>query len=266
MLKIVKERIKQKYRTGDYPVKDPVLSPRYRGRPAIDALLCSPANCAKPCLDVCPSGALTLENGQDLCLDLGRCTFCGRCAALCRAKAIKFGPDWRLASSSREGLYVRPVDGGLEAGEKSVVQPLPADLRRIFGRSLRLRQVSAAGCNACEADINVLGTLVFDMARFGIDIVASPRHADAMIITGTLPRNMRLAAQKAFNAIPEPSLVIACGACAISGGLFAEPDNPAGQNGNGVDGFFQPNLFIPGCPPHPYTILDGMLRLLGRVN
>ncbi len=264
MFKIIRERLKQKYRTGAYPQKDPVLSPRYKGRPAIDARLCQAGGCGRACAAACPAGAVSFAPG--LALDMGRCTFCGLCADACPNRAIAFGPDWRLASTSREGLWVRPVEGGLAAGEKSHVEPLAPELRNIFGRSLRLRQVSAAGCNACEADINVLGTLVFDMPRFGIDLVASPRHADAMIITGPLPRNMLLAAQKAFAVMPEPKLVIAAGACAISGGLFADfAGTPGGQGANGVEGVFKPHLYIPGCPPNPYTILDGMLRLLGRV-
>jgi Ni,Fe-hydrogenase III small subunit len=122
--------------------------------------------------------------------------------------------------------------------------------------------VSAGGCNACEAELNVLGTVVFDIARFGIQIVASPRHADGVLVTGALSRNMELALRKTWDAVPGPKLAIAVGACAISGGPYV--DHPEVQNGAGA--VLPIDLYIPGCPPHPITILDGLLRLLGRLE
>jgi Ni,Fe-hydrogenase III small subunit len=139
---------------------------------------------------------------------------------------------------------------------------LDAKLLKLFGRSLRLRQVSAGGCNACEADTNVLGTIGWDLGRFGIQFVASPRHADGLLITGPLTRNMELALKKTFDAVPQPKLVIAVGACAIAGGPFAGQ----AQVRDGVSSVVAVDLFIPGCPPHPLTILDGLLRLLGRLE
>ena len=146
--------------------------------------------------------------------------------------------------------------------EIKLAEALDAKARKLFGRSLKLRQVSAGGCNACEADMNVLTTIVFDLGRFGIQFVASPRHADGLLITGPVTQNMVLALKKTYDAVPQPKIVIAVGACAISGGPYI--DHP--QANNGADNILPVDLYIPGCPPHPVTILDGLLRLLGRIE
>jgi Ni,Fe-hydrogenase III small subunit len=125
-----------------------------------------------------------------------------------------------------------------------------------------LRQVSAGGCNACEADVNVLGTIGWDLGRFGVQFVASPRHADGLLITGPVTGNMELALRKTWAAVPEPKIVIAVGACAIAGGPFF--GNP--EQLGGAASVVPVDLFIPGCPPHPVTILDGLLRLLDRLE
>ena len=160
-----------------------------------------------------------------------------------------------MAARKREDLV-------LEEGLPVLAAALEENMRRLYGRSLRLRQVSAGGCNACEADVNVLSTIVFDLGRFGIQFVASPRHADGLLITGPVTENMRLALQKTYEAIPPPKLVIACGACAISGGPYV---NHA-ETHNGISDLLPVDLFIPGCPPHPLTILDGLLRLVGKIE
>jgi len=136
------------------------------------------------------------------------------------------------------------------------------ELRRALGRSLKLRQVSAGGCGACEADANVLTTIGWDMGRFGIQFVASPRHADGLLVTGPVTANMRSALMKTYEAVPTPKIVVASGACAISGGPYAG----APEACEGVTGILPVDLFVPGCPPHPLTLLDGLLRLIGRIR
>ena len=139
---------------------------------------------------------------------------------------------------------------------------LEGEARRLFGRSLKLRQVSAGGCNACEAEVNVLNTIVFDLARFGIQFVASPRHADGLLITGPVTQNMKQALLATYEAVPLPKIVIAVGGCAIAGGPYL--GHP--EVHNGADAVVPVDLYVPGCPPHPWTILDGLLRLLGKLD
>lgn len=253
MFKIIGERLHQRHRTIPYPAGDlPQLPERYRGLPVIDAAKC-PDGC-RECVTTCPTGAIARENGS-LKLDLGRCLFCTACTEACPEGAIQYTQDFRLATRSRQDLV---IDGRA----LKLAEALDEKSRRIFGRSLQLRQVSAGGCNACEADINVLTTVVFDLGRFGIKIVASPRHADGLIVTGPVTQNMKLALEKTYAATPAPKFVIAVGACAISGGPYIDHE----EANNGVDGILPVDMYIPGCPPHPLTILDGLLRLLGRIE
>jgi len=223
MLKILWERMKQGRRTLSFPKgKPPVLPERYRGRPIVA--------------------------GQKEAVDLGKICFTPDCG-------IRYSNEFRMAVSRREDLVLR---------EKIEILgfALNQKIAKMFGRSLKLRQVSAGGCNACEADINVLNTPVFDLSRFGIQFVASPRHADGIAVTGPITRNMREALLKTYAATPDPKIVIAVGACAISGGVFSESP----ECSQGLEALFPVDLFIPGCPPHPLTTLDGFLRLIGRLK
>jgi Ni,Fe-hydrogenase III small subunit/ferredoxin len=252
MLKALKARLGQGHRTIAFPSRVPSLPERFRGRPVVDATKC-PDGC-RACADACPTEAILV--GQDgPRLDLGRCLFCVDCTEACPEGAITYTQEYRLATRTREALVVSGE--GVE-----LARALESKSRRLFGRSLALRQVSAGGCNGCEAEANVLGTVVFDLGRFGIRFVASPRHADGLLVTGPVTGNMRLALQKAYDAVPEPKIVIAMGACAISGGPYV--DHP--EVLNGAASVVPVDLYIPGCPPHPLTILDGILRLLGRIE
>jgi Ni,Fe-hydrogenase III small subunit/ferredoxin len=220
----------------------------FRGKPVIAAEPCA-AGC-RACADVCPSGAVALE---PLRIDLGRCTLCGDCAPACPSGKLAFDNDIRLAATDRAGLVL--------GAQRRAPDPIAvsAELKRRFGRSLKLRSVSAGGCNGCELEVNALTNVNFDIGRFGIDIVASPRHADGLVLTGPITRHMAEALQLCWDGMPDPKLVIAVGACAISGGLFEASDS--------VDRRFlerfKPSLYVPGCPPHPLTFVCGVLDLLG---
>jgi Ni,Fe-hydrogenase III small subunit len=232
---------------------DPVQLPeRFRGLPRFAPERC-PDGCTR-CASACPYGALSTDAG--ISLDLGKCLFCQECADACHHSGIGFTSDARLAVRKRDELVIRP-------GENlKLANALEGNMLKLFGRSFKLREVSAAGCNACEADTNVLSTIGWDLGRFGIQFVASPRHADGIYVTGPVSENMREALLKTYEAVPEPKIVIACGACAINGGPFL--DHP--EVHNGVDSLLPVDLYIPGCPPHPLTILDGLLRLLGKIE
>ena len=222
MLKILKTRFLQGHRTIAFPKKTVVLPGRYRGRP--------------------------IGAGVGGSLDLGKMTFISD-------GGIKHSGDFRMATTKKEDLV-------LIGQEMELASALNKKMLKIFGRSLKLRQVSAGGCNACEAELNVLSTVVFDLSRFGIQFVASPRHADGIIVTGPITRNMKEALLTTYAATPDPKIVIAVGACAISGGIFS--DSP--EASKGLDTLIPVDLYIPGCPPHPLTSLDGLLRLLGRME
>jgi Ni,Fe-hydrogenase III small subunit len=254
MLRILLERFHQKHRTTSYPRGDaPSLPSHFRGLPRIDQRAAA-AGCEKA-IAVCPTAALSADAKGRITIDLGRCIFCGECSRLAPPGAITFGTDHRLATCARADLL-------MTGSELARATEMGARLRRQLGRSLRLRQVSAGGCNGCEADANVLSTVGWDMGRFGIQFVASPRHADGILVTGPVSRNMLLGLRKTFEAVPSPKIVIASGACAISGGIYRASPETSG----GITEMLPVDLFVPGCPPHPLTLLDGLLRLIGRIR
>ncbi len=260
MLTLLSERLRQGHRTTRYPRGDaPATSERFRGLPTIDGSKCTDG--CRACIEACPTGAIARASGTAgargaaTTLDLGRCLFCTDCTDACPNGAIAFTRDHRLAVRRRDDLVLR--------GEPlQLADALERTTRRLFGRSLCLRQVSAGGCNACEADSNVLTTIGWDIGRFGIRFVASPRHADGLLVTGPVTKNMERALEKTWEAVASPKIVIVVGACAISGGPYIGSPEAL----DGAASKVSIDLYVPGCPPHPLTILDGILRLLGRMS
>lgn len=218
-----------------------------RGRPSISAAPCVEG--CTTCRDECPTEAISLSPVR---LDLGRCIFCGACEERCPAEKIRFSSEPRMSARALPDLV---VEEGLGPGPRVAADP---DLSRRYGRSLKLRQVSAGGCNACELELNALANVNFDVQRYGIEWVASPRHADGLVLTGPLTANMRDAVRLTWDAMPDPRFVIAVGACTLTGGLY----RGSGALDRGFLGEVGPVVYVPGCPPHPLTIVHAIMDLL----
>ena len=251
MLDTLKSRIFQ----GNQFIKDIQNAPmreQFRGYPIIKNSSCD--NCQK-CLSVCPTGALKLN---PISIDLGRCTLCGACKNICQNHAIDFSNFYKLASTSREKLVITEAVQA-EDYDKIAIK-VRKEITNIFSKSLKLRQVSAAGCNGCEMELNACSNANFDMGRFGIDFVASPRHADGIVITGPISQNMAYALEDCYKSVPDPKIVILCGTCAISGGVYqnSEETNREFLEKYPID------LYIPGCPVHPLTFINALLGFTGR--
>lgn len=252
---MVFDLIKVRLHHGNQAIKDiktAKINEMHRGYPVLDLTNCD-SGCNE-CIKVCPTGAIKCS---PLKIDLGKCIFCGACQRKCKTKKIKFSNFHKIAVDSPEKLI---IDSGLscEDFEKKAIR-VRHEIKSIFGRSLKLRSISAAGCSGCELELNACSNVNFDMGRFGVDIVASPRHADGIIITGPISENMAEAVESTFRAVPDPKIVILAGACAISGGVF--------QHSNALKRTFIENneitLYIPGCPIHPLTVINGIIKLIG---
>ncbi len=252
MHNIISERLRQGMRTCGFPEEPAAFPERFRGRPRIDASRC-PDGCRK-CAEACPTDAIEFSTGAAR-IDLGRCVFCPVCVEACPEGAVAYSRDPAMAVRSRGDLRV-------QGDEIRLASALEKKMLALFGRSLKLREVCAGSCSGCEAELVATGNVVFDLSRFGIQFVASPRHADGLVVTWPVTANMRHALLETWAALPPPRIVVAVGACAISGGPF----RGGPETNDGVGELLPVDLYIPGCPPHPITILDGFLRLLGKME
>ena len=218
----------------------------FRGRPVISSVKVD----EKELLDICPLGAISVN---PVSIDLGKCTFCGECAMRFPEK-IQFTTDYKISVNDRESLIIKE-------GDENPITVNPSKVRKeihsVFGRSLKLRQVSAGGDNSCELELGAANNVQFDMGRFGIEFVASPRHADGIVITGPITESMAEPLQICYDATPEPKIIVLVGTDAISGGIFA--GSPA-LNRSFLDKYHV-DLYIPGNPAHPLTIINGLLDL-----
>ena len=221
----------------------------FRGRPVITTDLVDEFQLA----DLCPTGAIA---ASPIRIDLGKCTFCGECAIQFPQK-ISFTKEYKLSTNERERLIIRE-------GEDSPITLNPelvrAEIHKLFGRSLKLRHVSAGGDNSCELELNASNNVQFDISRFGIDFVASPRHADGIVITGPITANMAEPLERCYRAIPDPKIIILAGTDAISGGIFA--DSPT-LNREFLSKYTI-DLYVPGNPIHPLKFINGVLDLLKK--
>lgn len=204
-------------------------------------------------MELCPTNAIS---ANPLCIDLGRCTFCGECAIAFPNK-IKFITDYKMASNERQKLIIK--EGQDETIELNSEQ-IGKEIYKYFSGSLKLRHVCAGGDGSCELELNACSNVNFDMGRFGIEFVASPRHADGIVITGPITENMALPLQICYDAIPEPKIIILAGTDAISGGIFEE--SPA-LNRSFLSKY-KIDLFVPGNPIHPLTFINGVLELIRK--
>ncbi|MCE8422745.1 MAG: NADH-quinone oxidoreductase subunit NuoB [Candidatus Methanoperedens sp.] len=238
MLDILIKTFKTGTVTTKYPDKPGIPPIGFRGKPEFLADRCT--YCGK-CVSSCPSNVIRQkEEGskKTLAVSYCGCIFCGRCEEVCSYGAIKLTQEYELASKTKEKI------------------------KNIFGRSLHIREVDAGSCNGCEVEVNALSNPVYDIERLGLHIVASPRHADMLLVTGPVSRNMELALLKTYNAAPEPKLVAAMGSCACNGGIFGNTY----ASGGGVDKFIPVDVYIPGCPPRPQAVIFGIMVAIDKLE
>jgi len=247
MLSLLRRRLRIPTATSRWPVVPAPLIDR--AQPVFDAARCD-LNGA--CAQVCPVGAIVVD--ARFALDRARCISCSRCIEVCPTGALAQGLTFAVPERTRNEL-VEPRTAVATKGEE-----LAARAHRVLGRSLHVRHLDAGSCNGCDWEINATTNAVHDLQRFGIDFVASPRHADILLVTGTVTRSLEIAARRTYDAMSEPRLVVTVGACAASGSPY-----PSGYaSGQGAASILPVDVFIPGCPPRPEAIIEGLLLAVGR--
>jgi Ni,Fe-hydrogenase III small subunit/formate hydrogenlyase subunit 6/NADH:ubiquinone oxidoreductase subunit I len=278
MFKILQKTVSTGIVTVNYPGEPAQISERFRGRPSFDFDKWKDARAAA---EVCPTGAISLRDkghSRSVTVDYGLCVFCGLCAETSSDQAVRITQEFELATLDRRNLiltaeYALNADGTHRVLRKVNRQSLDTQtdedigkkmrdaIHKVLRRSLAIREVDAGSCNGCELEIVALNNPIHDIERFGIQFVASPRHADMLLVTGPVTRNMELALLKTYRAMAEPKVVVAVGACGISGGIFGENYASLG----GVNKVLPVDVYIPGCPPRPQALLHGILLAVGRL-
>ena len=278
MLKILKQSIKSGVVTNSFPNIIAEPPDGFRGKPVIDFAQCTACD---QCAGVCPTNAISVKSNiseKIVTLDYGDCIFCGECEVAC-PEAIHLTKEFQLAVTNKSDLVTQArynVNNKGNSEFAGIIAQLPSQnisveelgkrlsekIHHLLNRSLHIREVDAGSCNGCEIEITALNNPIYDIERFGIHFVASPRHADMLLVTGPVTRNMEIALRQTYDAVPEPKLVIAVGACGIGGGIFGQSYASCG----GVDKVIPVDVYIPGCPPRPEALLYGILLAVGRLT
>jgi Ni,Fe-hydrogenase III small subunit/ferredoxin len=284
MFNILRQSLRTGVVTTSYPATPAEVSTQARGRPEIDWAALKNARAAAA---VCPTGAIASEDAagrRRVRFDLAKCVFCGLCAeadpairmtnicecAAARRDELVTGATYLLAPDGTPAKIVSTAVGADQSPEGPAAKQVPletleleikARTEKMLGRSLHIREVDAGSCNGCEVEIVGLNSPIYDAERFGVHFVASPRHADMLLVTGPVTRNMELALKKTYDAMPAPRLVVAVGACGCSGGIFGVNYATRGA----VDAVIPVDVYIPGCPPNPHALLHGILLAIGRL-
>jgi Ni,Fe-hydrogenase III small subunit/formate hydrogenlyase subunit 6/NADH:ubiquinone oxidoreductase subunit I len=271
MFKILRKAAQTGLVTIGYPEKPALLPDNFRGAPRFDF---SNWRDARPAAEVCPTEAISIRESGDtrqVTVDYGLCIYCGECARADPSGAVRITTEFELAALNRRDLvvtaeYAVDAEGMQRELKIQRSEKIEAKVRdrihEILGRSLAIREVDAGSCNGCEVEITALNNPVYDLERLGIHFVASPRHADMLLVTGPVTRNMELALMKTYRATPDPKVVVAVGACGVSGGIFGRNYATLG----GVDQVIPVDVFVPGCPPRPHALLHGILLAVGRIG
>ncbi|WP_088228337.1 NADH-quinone oxidoreductase subunit NuoB [Desulfosporosinus sp. FKB] len=286
MFNTLKKIIKYPRLTQDYPNRS--LTPAsFLGQTEIDTAKC---NFCGDCASHCPSHAIGLDkSARSIGIDYAKCIFCILCEEICPVGAVQTTNKFELAVRDKVTLNSHALctnalsdtplsnknndesinktaiikeDNLANTSYETICSDLQVTIKRIFGRSLQIREVDAGSCNGCDYEINALNNPFNDLERLGISFVASPRHADMLLVTGTGTRNMQQALVKTYEATPDPKLVVAVGACACSGGIFRDTY----ATNNGIDSLVPVDVYIPGCPPRPQAIIYGILKAIDRVK